>query len=133
MNLVESLRITIRGLSANKLRFTLTMLGIIIGVAAVITLLSVGEGVQNLITSQLQSAGTNLLIVLPVNIDDSANQGGQFQTRSFEPSLTMGDLQALRDPFNAPDVVAATPEVDARSTGVVSEELSQPADLRRDA
>ncbi len=116
MNLVESLRIAMRGLSANKLRSALTMLGIIIGVGAVITLLSVGEGVQNLITSQLQSAGTNLLIVLPVNIDDSANQGGQFQTRSFEPSLTMGDLQALRDPFNAPDVAAAAPEVDTRST-----------------
>ena len=115
MNLVESLRIAMRGLSANKLRSALTMLGIIIGVGAVITLLSVGEGVQNLITSQLQSAGTNLLIVLPVNIDDSAGQGGQFQTRSFEPSLTMSDLQAVRDPFNAPDVVAAAPEVDTRS------------------
>ena len=105
-----------RGLSANKLRSALTMLGIIIGVGAVITLLSVGEGVQNLITSQLQSAGTNLLIVLPVNIDDSAGQGGQFQTRSFEPSLTLSDLQAVRDPFNVPDVVAAAPEVDTRST-----------------
>ncbi|MCB0204325.1 MAG: ABC transporter permease, partial [Anaerolineae bacterium] len=115
MNLVESLRIAMRGLSANKLRSALTMLGIIIGVGAVITLLSVGEGVQNLITSQLQSAGTNLLIVLPVNIEDNANQGGSFQTRSFEPSLTMGDLQAVRDPFNAPDVVAAAPEVDTRS------------------
>ncbi|MCB0002339.1 MAG: ABC transporter permease [Anaerolineae bacterium] len=116
MNLVESLRIAMRGLSANKLRSALTMLGIIIGVGAVITLLSVGEGVQNLITSQLQSAGTNLLIVLPVNIDDSAGQGGQFQTRSFEPSLTLSDLQAVRDPFNVPDVVAAAPEVDTRST-----------------
>ena len=105
-----------RGLSANKLRSALTMLGIIIGVGAVITLLSVGEGVQNLITSQLQSASTNLLIVLPVNIDDSAGQGGQFQTRSFEPSLTLSDLQAVRDPFNVPDVVAAAPEVDTRST-----------------
>jgi putative ABC transport system permease protein len=115
MNLVESIRIAMRGLSANKLRSALTMLGIIIGVGAVITLLSVGEGVQKLITEQLQSAGTNLLIVLPLNIDESASQGGDFTTRTFEPSLTMEDLEAMRDPFLAPDVLAAAPAVDTRS------------------
>ena len=49
MNLVEQIRLALRALSVNKLRSALTMLGIIIGVGAVITLLSVGEGVQNLV------------------------------------------------------------------------------------
>ncbi|MCS6845473.1 MAG: ABC transporter permease [Caldilineales bacterium] len=112
MNLIESVRVALRGLSANKLRTVLTMLGIIIGVAAVITLLSVGQGVQNLITEQLQSAGSNLLIVLPVNIAENA--GGPPRgdlRRTFEPSLTLGDLEAIRDPLRLPDVVAAAPEV----------------------
>ena len=104
-----------RGLSANKLRSALTMLGIIIGVGAVITLLSVGEGVQKLITEQLQSAGTNLLFVIPVALDQSGPQGGGFGAQAFEPSLTMGDLDALNDPINVPDVVAVAPEVNTRS------------------
>lgn len=65
MDFMESVRIALRGLSANKLRSALTMLGIIIGVAAVITLLSVGQGVQALVMSSLQSIGSNLLIVIP--------------------------------------------------------------------
>jgi putative ABC transport system permease protein len=72
MNIVESIRVALRGLAANKLRAVLTMLGIIIGVGAVITLLSVGQGVENLIREQLQGAGTNLLFVVPVNVNDSA-------------------------------------------------------------
>src|SRR5512137_2561281 len=78
------------------------MLGIIIGVGAVITLLSVGEGVQNLVRSQLQSIGTNLLFVVSGNL--AAN------TRSAA-GLTLKDAQAIGDPFNAPDVIAVAPEV----------------------
>jgi putative ABC transport system permease protein len=111
MNMAESIRIAMRGLSANKLRAALTMLGIIIGVGAVITLLSVGQGVEQLITEQLQSAGSNLLFVIPVNINDEQNTAGPPGTQSFEPSLTTGDLAAINDPFNAPDVTATAPEV----------------------
>jgi putative ABC transport system permease protein len=114
MNLVESLRVAMRGLSANKLRAVLTMLGIIIGVGAVITLLSVGRGVENLIRDQLQGAGTNLLFVIPVNINESS--GGPPGMRSFEPSLTRGDLEALSDPFNVPDVVKTAPEVNTMAS-----------------
>jgi putative ABC transport system permease protein len=116
MNLIESLRIAMRGLSANKLRSVLTMLGIIIGVGAVITLLSVGQGVEKLITEQLQSVGSNLLFVLPVNISDDASQAGPPGTQQFNPSLTVSDYEAIRDPFNVPDVAAAAPEVNLRST-----------------
>ncbi len=114
MNIFESIRVAMRGLSANKLRAVLTMLGIIIGVGAVITLLSVGRGVENLIRDQLQGAGTNLLFVVPVNINES--NAGPPGMRSFEPSLTRGDFEAISDPFNAPDVVKTAPEVNTMAT-----------------
>jgi putative ABC transport system permease protein len=114
MNIYESIRVAMRGLSANKLRAVLTMLGIIIGVGAVITLLSVGRGVENLIRDQLQGAGTNLLFVVPVNINES--NAGPPGMRSFEPSLTRGDFEAISDPFNAPDVVKTAPEVNTMAT-----------------
>ncbi|MEA3336225.1 MAG: ABC transporter permease [Chloroflexota bacterium] len=115
MSLIESLRIAMRGLSANKLRAVLTMLGIIIGVGAVIALLSVGQGVEKLITDQLQSAGSNLLFIIPVNLNDDSVQGGP-GVQSFQPSITVADWQAIDDPFNVPDAVATAPEVNTRST-----------------
>lgn len=105
MNLLEQIRLALRALSVNKLRSALTMLGIVIGVGAVITLLSVGQGVQNLIASQLQSIGTNLLFVVSGNLDDmSARPRGA-------TGLTLADAEAIADPFNAPDVVAVAPEL----------------------
>jgi putative ABC transport system permease protein len=107
MGLTEQLRVALRALSVNKLRSSLTMLGIIIGVGAVITLLSVGQGVQNLVTGQLQSIGTNLLFVVPGNMSDS-----QMQARSggFQ-QMTLADAIAIGDPANAPDVIAVAPEL----------------------
>src|SRR5512147_2998046 len=102
MNLVEQIRLALRALSVNKLRSALTMLGIIIGVGAVITLLSVGEGVQNLVRSQLQSIGTNLLFVVPGNL------GANIRSAT---GLTMEDAPAISDPFNVPNVVTTAPEV----------------------
>ena len=108
MNLRESLRIALRALAANKLRSILTMLGIIIGVGAVIALMSVGQGVQQLITEQLQSAGSNLLIVVPGRLTD-AQPGDPRQNRPSEP-LTNGDWRAINDPLLVPDVALAVPE-----------------------
>jgi putative ABC transport system permease protein len=105
MNIVEQIRLALRALSVNKLRSALTMLGIIIGVGAVITLLSVGAGVQNLVTSQLQSIGTNLLFVV------SGNLGGETGRSASGLTLTLSDAEAVGDPFNVPDVVAVAPEV----------------------
>ena len=108
MNLVSSIRIALRGLSSNKLRTALTMLGIVIGVGAVITLLSVGQGVEQYVTEQFQSVGSNLLFVVP----------GQLQQRRLPirgqrvtHGLTYGDALAIADPFNVPDVVAVAPEL----------------------
>ena len=76
MNLTESVRIALRSLSANKLRSALTMLGIIIGVAAVIALMGVGRGAQAAIDSQINSMGTNLLFVSPGSTSSGGVQHG---------------------------------------------------------
>ncbi len=104
MTLVESFRTAVDSLIANKLRSALTMLGIIIGVGAVITLLSVGQGVQRFVTQSIQSTGTNLLFVIPGQIGDEGE-------RSTGLTLTLEDAEAIADPRNVPDVVGVAPEL----------------------
>ena len=65
MNLLDTARSALRSLRVNKLRSALTALGIIIGVAAVITMLAVGEGAKLKVAEQLKSLGSNLMIVMP--------------------------------------------------------------------
>ena len=76
MNLVESFRIALRALSANKVRSALTMLGVIIGVAAVILLVSIGTGVQSQVTGSIEGLGSNLLFVFPYNMSQNQQGGG---------------------------------------------------------
>ncbi|MBK9054365.1 MAG: ABC transporter permease [Chloroflexi bacterium] len=111
MNLRENIRLALRALMANKLRSTLTMLGIIIGVAAVITLVSVGQGVQAFVVGEFQGLGNNLLFVFPgqfVPGEGPRRRGGQ--------GLTDGDVEALSDPVRVPDVVAIVPEYGRSAT-----------------
>jgi putative ABC transport system permease protein len=108
MNITEAVRLALRALAANKLRAALTMLGIIIGVGAVITLLSVGQGVQALVTNQLQSIGTNLLFVVPGNIGASSQAQFRVAARS---SLSMADAEAIADSFNVPSAARVAPEL----------------------
>jgi macrolide transport system ATP-binding/permease protein len=105
-NLVQSTRMALRSLSANKTRSALTMLGIVIGVGAVIAMLSIGRGAQAAITSQIQSIGTNLLFVRP----GAVQQGGVRQEAGSAQSLTYEDAQAL---VGLPDVTTVAPEVDS--------------------
>jgi putative ABC transport system permease protein len=107
MNLAESIRIAVRSLASNKLRSTLTMLGVIIGVAAVIALMSVGRGAQSAIDSQIKSLGTNLLFVSP----GSTNQSGVRTAQGSAQTLTYEDALALNDPQNLPAVAGVAPEV----------------------
>ena len=62
MNIWTNIRVALRALQANKLRSTLTVLGIVIGVAAVVALLSIGRGATSGITSSVESMGTNLIL-----------------------------------------------------------------------
>lgn len=117
MQILESVRVALRALTANKMRSILTMLGIIIGVGAVIALLSVGHGFEQYITQQFESLGSNLLFVFPGQLE-SSGPGSARSSRQRSQPLTMGDAEALADPFLVPDVVAVAPEY-SRSALVV--------------
>ena len=107
MDIRESLLTALRSLRANKVRSGLTMLGIIIGVGAVIAMLSIGRGAQAQITEQIQSIGTNLLFVLP----GAATQGGVRQASGSAQTLTYEDALAMADPANCPSVALVAPEI----------------------
>ncbi|MCX6036609.1 MAG: ABC transporter permease [Chloroflexi bacterium] len=109
MKIKRVLRETFTSLSANKLRTGLTILGIVIGVAAVIAMLSVGQGAQNSITSSINSIGTNIVYI-------SAGARARFSAGNFNSvrnirQLTLADAQALMDPFQAPSVKAVAPVI----------------------
>ncbi len=99
MSLWQSFLEALESLSSNKLRSALTILGIVIGVAAVIAMVSVGRGAQNTITDSIQGIGTNLLFVI---------RGGSEDVRNPKP-ITLGDAEAIADPFQAPSVGAVAP------------------------
>ncbi len=109
MNFLESVRIALRALTANKLRSALTMLGIIIGVGAVIALMSAGEGVSVYVEEQFRGFGSNLLFIIPGGTDQATS--GQPGTILGGAELTNDDVEALRDPVRAPDVVAVAPSI----------------------
>ena len=106
MNLSESIRISLGALSANKLRSILTMLGVIIGVGAVIALMSIGTGVQHMVTDQIKSMGSNLLFVTP----GAQSQGGVRTQAGSAPTLTEEDAEAIISSGQVPRVVAVAPE-----------------------
>jgi putative ABC transport system permease protein len=106
MKFFESLRVAMRALAANKLRSILTMLGIIIGVGAVIALMSIGQGVQKYVTDQFAGLGSNLLILIPGQITDGPPDPRQLSGVTL---LTLSDARAISDPLNAPDVAQVAP------------------------
>jgi len=97
MNFWQSVLEALESLTGNKMRSGLTILGIIIGVAAVIAMLAIGHGAEETITGSISGIGTNLLFVFRGKMDDSV--------RNPKP-LTLGDAQAIADPFAAPSVSA---------------------------
>ncbi len=114
MDVIESIRLAMRGLAANKMRSVLTMLGIIIGVGAVIGLLSIGQGAQKAITEQIQGIGSNLIFVIP----GSLTQAGASFGMGTLASLTIEDAEAIANPLNCPDVAAVAPQV-TRSAQII--------------
>ncbi|MBN2847076.1 MAG: ABC transporter permease [Coriobacteriia bacterium] len=94
MNFVESFRIAFRALAANKARSLLTMLGVIIGVAAVILLVGIGTGVSDEVTGSLEGLGSNLLFVIPGQFEGGIGGGGAPPGRRF--TLDDVDLIARR-------------------------------------
>ncbi len=111
MSLWETIRIGLRGISANRLRSSLTVLGILIGVAAVIVLVAVGNGSSQAVTQRLESLGTNTL-----TIRHGAFGPPGSDTRTQYKDLTVADAQALVDQTLAPDVLSVAPAVQAQAT-----------------
>src|SRR4030067_1604479 len=99
MKLWQSILEALESLSSNKLRSGLTILGIVIGVAAVIAIVSIGRGAENTITGSIQGIGTNLLFVF---------SGGSEEVRNPKP-INLSDADAIADPFQAPSVAGVAP------------------------
>jgi putative ABC transport system permease protein len=97
MNLGESLLTAIGSIGANKLRAALTMLGVIIGVGAVIALMALGNGVTESVTGEISSLGSNLISIS----GDRENSGGY-------AVLTLSDVEALSNPLSAPALSGAS-------------------------
>ena len=105
MNILETLRIGLAGITANKLRSGLTMLGILIGVAAVIVLVAVGNGSSKAVTDRIASLGSNTLTVR----SGSFGFGGGDGARTQYKGLSVADAEALLDDVLAPDVSSVSP------------------------
>jgi len=119
--LIENFKMALSALRTNKLRSVLTMLGIIIGVGAVVTLLSVGRGVERYIADAFGSIGTNLLFILPGSAEETTGSGPSQIVQGnvvLGPALTVRDVQGLRDTVRAPHVGLVSPEV--QSVGTLS-------------
>jgi putative ABC transport system permease protein len=105
MRWIEAIRSAVSAIAANALRSLLTMLGIVIGVAAVITMVAIGSGARNLVDRQIRSLGANLAIVTPGNV----TQGGARLGAGAASTLTNEDADAIRREVDG--VVAAAPFV----------------------
>lgn len=106
MDLRESLNMAVKTLTANKLRSTLTMLGIIIGNASVIAMVGIGKGAQDFVAQEIESLGPNVLFVVP------GNQETQRATFNVPKTLVLSDAIAIQD--QVASVRAVAPEFNDR-------------------
>jgi len=124
MSIPEAAKFAWRGVTANKARSSLTMLGVMIGVAAVIILVAVGSGAGASVTATINSLGTNTLTITPGTTSAFPGSGGPFARPSAQvdspdgtltraATLTIEDAGALQDPGRAPDVLRVAPVIDA--------------------
>ena len=106
MNVANLLKIALKALYNNKLRCFLTMLGIIIGVASVITMLAIGQGSKNSIKSQISEMGSNMIMIHPGNMQ----RGGVRQSADDMQTIKVADYEAIQD---IPGVAAVSPSVNS--------------------
>jgi putative ABC transport system permease protein len=107
MKITQILMEALESLNGNKMRSGLTILGIVIGVAAVVAMMGVGNGAQDSILGEINNIGTNVLFVFQGNSDADI--------RNPRP-VTVADAEALDDPFAAPSVLAVAPMVQSQQT-----------------
>lgn len=106
MNIANLLKIAVKALNNNKLRCFLTMLGIIIGVASVITMLAIGQGSKNAIKEQISEMGSNMIMIHPGNMQ----RGGVRQSADDMQTLEVSDYEVLR---SVPGVALISPSVNS--------------------
>ena len=111
MDFIQTLKIALRALRTNKMRSFLTMLGIIIGIAAVIAMMAVGSGASYVISQQIASIGSNIILVIP----GSTTSGGMRSGSGGAQTLTSDDVKAIMT--DCPSVEMAAPTV--RTSGLV--------------
>ena len=124
----EIVRVALGAIAANKLRSGLTILGLTIGVAAVIVLVAVGNGSKHQVQAGIEALGSNVLLVQAGGLRGGPGFGGG----SSGVTLTQQDATALQDQFNAPDVKSVSPVANAAgvsATGQNGTGLPQPGQL----
>ena len=109
MKIIRYFRVALESILANKLRASLTMLGIILGVAAVLTTMGIGSGAAASITSQIESQGTNLLTI-SAGSSRGGGGGGATNGNSGTTTLTVGDAGTRAKPPLHPEQAMGAPE-----------------------
>ena len=106
MSWLDTLTTSLEAMRTHRMRSALTVLGILIGIAAVILTVGLGIGAQQQVTAQVEALGTNLLIISPGSTTSTTGLRGGFGSAS---TLTQADAQALASPVVAPDIAAVAP------------------------
>ena len=114
MNWLDTVKTGLDAIRSHRLRSGLTMLGILIGIAAVILTVGLGEGAQAQVTNQINALGTNLLVVSPGSVTTGGIRGGFGSANT----LTKADADALASKVAAPDIAEAAPA--AQSSGTLT-------------
>ena len=109
---IHDIHIAVESILSNKLKSMLTALGIIFGVAAVISMMAIGNGAQQEILEQIKMVGVNNIVIIPVEdhsgLDEEGGEG-EAQSKKFSPGLTLADAEAIREVL--PGVERLSPEV----------------------
>ncbi len=121
MNLLLTLRIAFRALAKNKMRAGLTVLGVVIGIAAVTTMVSIGQSASKLVQNQLETFGTNVVVVFPQQRRKSGVQQGRFLT------LTADDAEAIGEECDT--ILATSPIVGAGGQVIYGNENCRPREM----
>jgi putative ABC transport system permease protein len=115
----HDIRIAVESIMSNKLKSILTALGIIFGVAAVISMLAIGKGAQQEILDQIKMVGVNNILISPIVQDkNTESEEGEKQLNKFSRGLTLLDVEAIRN--SIPAVKRISPEISFNSTIVLS-------------
>jgi putative ABC transport system permease protein len=118
MKWLANIEVSLCALAVNKIRSGLTMLGIIIGISAVIVLVSVGQGVQTMVTHQMEKLGSNLLFIMPGELENNSSMKSNFLRSSNISSLSMNDAMAIANSTRSAGVVMVAPEYVGTATVV---------------